>query len=202
TDRAGNSGNTTLTVKVIADASSRPDLEVLSATFTSEPESVEEGQSIKLSVNVTNKQNHATAESIQVDFYLKEGDKETKIGGTVRFYNESGLITTQVKIEAGEQIRAEISWTPEVVGKLTILIKVHDENEHSEQIGPDNRMTEFVTVSQAPWKTYLVYIVLVIVIILVIVVIWLRRKWQRGELKFKRREKKEEPKEKKKKTKK
>ena len=202
TDRAGNSGNTTLTVKVIADASSRPDLEVLSATFYSEPESVEEGQSIKLSVNITNKQNHATAESIQVDFYLKEGDKETKIGGTVRFYNESGLITTQVKIEAGEQIRAEISWTPEVVGKLTILIKVYDENEHSEQIGPDNRMTEFVTVSQAPWKTYLVYIVLVVVIILVIVVIWLRRKWQRGELKFKRREKKEEPKEKKKKTKK
>ncbi|MEE8182606.1 MAG: PKD domain-containing protein [Thermoplasmata archaeon] len=202
TDRAGNSGNTTLTVKVIADASSRPDLEVLSATFYSEPESVEEGQSIKLSVNVTNKQNHATAEGIHVDFYLKEGDKETKIGGTVRFYNESGLITTQVKIEAGEQIRAEISWTPEVVGKLTILIKVYDENEHSEQIGPDNRMTEFVTVSQAPWKTYLVYIVLVVVIILVIVVIWLRRKWQRGELKFKRREKKEEPKEKKKKTKK
>jgi hypothetical protein len=138
-----------------------------------------------------------------VDFYLKEGDKETKIGGTVRFYNESGLIPTgQVKIEAGEQIRAEISWTPEVVGKLTILIKVSDSEEHSEQIGPDNRMTEFVTVSQAPWKTYLVYIVLVIVIILVIVVIWLRRKWQRGELKFKRREKKEEPKEKKKKTKK
>ncbi len=205
TDRAGNAGNSTLTVKVIADASSRPDLEVLSATFYSEPKSVEEGQSIKLSVNVTNKQNHATAESIHVDFYLKEGDKETKIGGTVRFYNESGLIPTgQVKIEAGETIRAEISWTPEVVGKLTILIKVYDENEHSEQVGPDNRMTEFVTVSQAPWKTYLVYIVLVIVIILVIVVIWLRRKWQRGELKFKRREKKEEPKEKKtkKKTKK
>ncbi|MCJ2562798.1 MAG: PKD domain-containing protein, partial [Candidatus Thermoplasmatota archaeon] len=117
TDRAGNAGNSTLTVKVIADASSRPDLEVLSATFYSEPKSVEEGQSIKLSVNVTNKQNHATADSISVDFYLKEGDKETKIGGTVRFYNESGLIPTgQVKIEAGETIRAEISLTPEVVG--------------------------------------------------------------------------------------
>ncbi len=203
TDMAGNTGNTTLTVKVIADASSRPDLEVLSATFYSEPESVEEGQRIKLSVNITNKQNHATAESIQVHFYLKEGDKETEIGGTVTFYNESGLIPTgQVKIEAGEQIRAEVSWTPEVVGKLTILIKVSDDNEHSEQIGPDNRMTEFVTVNQAPWKTYLVYIVLVIVIILVIVVIWLRRKWQRGELKFRRREKKEEPKEKKKEKKK
>jgi RsiW-degrading membrane proteinase PrsW (M82 family) len=52
--------------------------------------------------------------------------------------------------------------------------------------------------SQAPWKSYLVYIVLVVVIILVIVVIWLRRKWQRGELKFTRKEKKKaEPKEKK-----
>ncbi|MFQ5884126.1 MAG: PKD domain-containing protein, partial [Thermoplasmata archaeon] len=197
TDRAGNTGNITLTVKVNPDTAARPDLEVLSATFSSEPESVEEGQRIRLSVNVTNKQNHATAQNVEVHFYLKQGGDEREIGaGSLRFYNASGLIPSgQVEIPAGDQIRAEISWTPEVVGKLTILIKVSDAQEHSEQVGPDNKMTEFVTVHQAPWKTYLVYIVLIIIIIAVIVVVWLRRKWQRGELKFRRREK--EPKEKK-----
>ncbi|MFQ6128724.1 MAG: PKD domain-containing protein [Thermoplasmata archaeon] len=201
TDRAGNTGNSTLTVQVRWDSASRPDLEIAPGTFYSDPETVEEGQRIKLSVNISNKVNHATARNVEVHFYLKEGDKETEIGaGSLKFYNESGLIPGQVEIAAEEEVRAEITWTPEVVGKLTILIKVSDAEEHSEQIGSENRMTDFVTVSQAPWKTWLVYIVLIVIIILVIVVVWLRRKWQRGELRFRRR-KKEEPKEKKKKKK-
>lgn len=196
TDTAGNTGNTTLTVMVSPDGEARPDLRVLSETFYSEPESVEEGQRIKLYVNLTNKLNKATAQAVQVHFYLVDGDKEKEIGaGTLRFYNESGLIPGPLTLEAGEEVQAEIRWTPEVVGKLTIRVKVSDAMEHSTQIGAENQMTDFVTVSQAPWKTYLVYIVLIIVIILVIVIIYLRRKWQRGELTFRRKEK--EPKEKK-----
>jgi hypothetical protein len=198
TDTSGNTGNTTLTVKVSADADSRPDLEILKATFSTEPESVEEGQTIRISVNITNKMNHATAEDIRVNFYLVDGDDEKELSGTIRFYNESGeILLSQLMIHAGESVTVEISWVPEVVGKLTILIKVSDGNEHSEQIDPNNRMTEFITVSQAPWKTYLIYIVFVVVIVVFLVLIWLRRKWRRGELKFKKKEKKPEKKEKK-----
>jgi PKD repeat protein len=199
TDKAGNAGNATITIPVLVDAASRPDLEVVPGTFTKEPESVEEGKNVKLSVNLTNKIGHAVAQNVEVHFYLVEGDDEKEIGaGSLKFYNESGLISGSVKIDVEEQVTAEISWTPDVVGKLTIVVRIRDAEEHSQQIGTDNSMTEFLTVEQAPWKTWLVYIVLIVIIFVVIVVVWLRRKWQRGELKLRRKEK-EEPKEKKKK---
>jgi hypothetical protein len=188
TDSSDNEGTTMVAAVVQANSTARPDLDIVEGTFEVSPSSPEEGSQVKLSINITNKEGHASADNVSVTFSIvSSGGDETPITGTVRLYFNG---TATDKIAPGQEVRAEITWTPGSIGNFTIKINATADNEYSGTTF-DNALTAFVNVGEAGWKKWLIYGLIIGVPVIILLLIWLRRKYQRGEL-FRRRDEDEE----------
>jgi hypothetical protein len=192
TDTSGNYAESTQSVIVSPNSSARPDLRVIDGSFVATPSGPEEGSTVTLSVNITNKKDRAVANNVVVNFTAIIDDEQIPIQGTVTFYDSGGTQISQssVTINPNETVTAKISWVPSKMGNFTIKINATATNEHSGTM-LDNTITAYVNVSEAGWKRILIYALIIIVPIIIFLLIYLRRKYKRGEL-FRGREEEED----------
>jgi PKD repeat protein len=189
TDTSGNTGNTTQSIVVQPNLTARPDLRVIQATFEASPGSPEEGQTVTLSVNITNKEGRADATNVMLNFTAIIDDAETQITGAVEFFDTNGAKISNT-IASNQTVTVKIKWVPPRMGNFTIRIEATTDNEHSGTT-LDNSIAVYINVLEAGWKRTLIYALIIGVPILIFLFIYLRRKYKRGEI-FKKRDDEEE----------
>jgi len=180
-DKTGNYLNTTHTAVVNWNITARPNLWVNAASFKATPSSPEEGTKVTLSVEVTNREGHANASNVEVQFWAVKGEDRDKINVTVTFYDANDNERSNHDIATNETIRAEIVWEPGTLGNYTIEINATVVEEAKNTLG-DNYASSYVNVLEAGWKKLLIYVLIIAIPVIIILLIWLRRKYKRGEL--------------------
>ncbi|HRR67048.1 MAG TPA: PKD domain-containing protein, partial [Methanomassiliicoccales archaeon] len=168
TDSAGNSANTTYSLKV--ESSARPDLRVGTVDF--EPDRFTEGEAGYIYVNITNV-GTARAEGIYAQLWKLNLDG-TRTGLT----DESVLLvngTEATYLEVGETGVLRFKHTFGSKGDYTLQVNVSASNEVSSKL-TDNSATVSLTVEEAGWKTWLLYGGIFAVIIVVVVLFLFRKK--------------------------
>ncbi|MFQ6060914.1 MAG: PKD domain-containing protein, partial [Thermoplasmata archaeon] len=194
-DDEGNEGYYNITLPVLINPAIHANLKVVPDSLNFTPESPEEGTPVKISVEITNDEDSSEAVGVQVVFSIIN-EHTTKIGATVRFYDEEGNATTNT-IPPGGRIKAEITWTPGTHGKYMIQVNCSAENEPPEHIHDDNKAKEELTVREAGWVTPLIIAVLIVLIFIIAIILLVRRKFA-GRLPSIRKRKRLEEKRKKK----
>ncbi len=156
TDAAGNLRTIEKTIEI--EGEPVPDLRVTDLTFSED--SVRVGESVKISVNVTNLEEDAIAEEVITELEI-EGDM---LDIDEVFYDEDGDERDNETIGGGETVMIEMEWEPEEEGDKTVNVTVYDTS-----VPEDRRLDDTVsgtfTVDPPVWREYLVYALIPIILI-------------------------------------
>ncbi len=187
TDLAGNTAYTTSPLTVSVNATTRP---ILTAANLTAPSTTTQGSSYTVWGNVTNSGGTAsTADNVVVTFYLlKPSGSGSRVvivpTKDVKFYSYTSGIPSSSPIATGTlptlayntTVRAEISWSPGLIGNYNLWMNATSTNEFSANYGP-NQVSAAVTINQNMNTTYLYIgiIAAVVVVIIVLVVLVVRR---------------------------
>ncbi|MFQ5838042.1 MAG: PKD domain-containing protein, partial [Thermoplasmata archaeon] len=188
TDSAGNVGNATRNLVVEVDAKARPDLEIETGSLKIDPSSPEESTFfgsviVTIRLNVSNKEDRALAENLQVSFWaFRSGESPgDPIFIEPVFYDQDGLVTDR-RLEPGEKKTVEFTWVTGPLGNYTLRVNVTDPKEPDLFVGPRNSVEMQIDVREAGWKRPVFIAAIVGVIAGIPVAIYVRRKY-RGKAK-------------------
>lgn len=186
TDLSGNWRPASKSIRI--ESSPRPDMSIVRVYYDPE-DGFTEGQTGYILVNMTNK-GSANATNIVLTFYLIREDVTTTIGTWSQILQNDSVVTI---VKPGESCQVKFPWSPSDAGTYSLRVNVTSDG----QLRPGSFTASGdsgITVSQAPWKDWVLWIGVVAVIILVPLLLYVRGRWQKVEKKGPRREKKEKPK--------
>ncbi|MFH0816805.1 MAG: PKD domain-containing protein [Methanobacteriota archaeon] len=178
TDLAGNWDVRTTPVSISLGI--RPDLMLYANTLKIDPKTVDDGQSVKLSVNITNK-GEADATGTVVTFFIRNSDgTNDRISGTVVLTNTDGT-TNSGTLSPKKNATASLSWKPSGKGNYTIYVTANCTGEHSSTMFDNNNgatLNAYVKVNASPMIQYAIAGVAIGVFIVGAVVYFF---WVRGK---------------------
>ncbi len=185
TDQAGNEGNATREIVVEVDAPSRPDLRIEANSLRIDPRSPQESTFFgavfaTIRLNVSNKEDRATAENVTVRFWAFPfgGEEGPPIAIQPQFFDEDGNPRATSDLAPGEKMTIEFRWQTPSQGNYTVRVNVTDEREPPIFQSPgENSVQAQVDVRQAGWKTPLTIAAIVGIIAGIPVAIFLRRRY-------------------------
>ncbi len=192
TDQAGNVGNSSREFVVEVDTANRPDLEIEAESLVVEPDSPEESSIfgtvvVTIRLNVTNKEDRARAEAVQVNFWAFRFGEEpgNPIEITPEFFDENGNPSLG-ELDPGEKKTIRFTWVTGPQGNYTLRVNVTDVREPDIFIGPKNTAETQIDVRQAFWVTPAIIAAAVGVIGGIPTAIYLRRRF-RGRVRLRER---------------
>jgi len=194
TDRAGNTAFVTATLTVAVNTSQRPVLTVGNLTA---PTTMTGGSSYTIWVNVTNTLGqNSTAANVQVRFYLlapSGSGAGANIGGSpasVQFYTyvtnttvSSTPMVPPINLSYNHTIRAQISFSPGLVGSYDLWVNATASNEFvSDYRNGANQAHVGVTLNQNPIVLYeeIAAVGVVAAVIIAAVILFYRRRVSGG----------------------
>ena len=141
-----NTGELTRSIPVGINPAERPDLRIESNTLKVTPGDPEDGASITVEVNVTNRLGRGTATNITTRLSAIAGGQTTVLTTAATFWNKDGTERTNGTIGAGETVTVRFAATVSGQGNKTIEAFVSAGREPYTQIGPDNKGSTSITV--------------------------------------------------------
>ena len=187
-----NNGTLFENVTVQVDTAIRPDLKVIASSLVISNTNPEEGQTITVTVNVTDKTSRAAARAVVgIVQEIAANGQVTELSR-----NPTWSSATQT-IASGSTVT--LTWQVTVVGtgNKTIKAYVYDQNEPSTWVTSENWATQGIVVKQAAWVNYAIVGSVVGVFAVFIFAMYYRRKVKAGEWQPRRRREKGEKPEKK-----
>jgi hypothetical protein len=189
-DKAGNWA--VKVTNVVVSLGIRPNLVLYANTLKIDPKNIDDGDSVDLSVNFTNK-GEANATSTTLKFYIRESDGTNKlISGTVTFYDKSGN-TVDGTVGVNENVTAKMTWKPSGKGNYTLYVTVNCTEEHSSTMYDNNNgatlANSYVKVNESPMTQIIIVVVGVVafVVIAAVYFFWMRGKTSGGNLDSKKK---------------
>jgi hypothetical protein len=178
---SGKANNGTLfrNESVQIDQSKHPDLFVVLGTAKMDISNPESGQTVTVTVNVTNKAGWGTASQIYVLVKETSGSDNIALAPTWSMVDKNGSAITT--LPAGATGRLTISFAVVGQGNRTVTITVADRNEPYTHVTSENNVTESIIVQQPAWVNYAIILSVVAVFAVVIFAMYYRRKVKAGD---------------------
>lgn len=185
----GNNFTLERTIAVQIDTSIHPDLLIEAGSFVADPGSPEEGNTVTLSVNVTNKKDRGAASSLS--FELKVNGKVIGVSG--KWYVDGTEVTGSLALASNQTAQLKITWIPDSAGNKTLEIKVWDGNEPSQWIDGANSLSQGIVVKEAWWRLPLIIFAFFFIIVgIPLIYFAVRRVRSAGGLKLRKEKEGEE----------
>ncbi len=189
-----NSATKTFNESVQIDVKQHPDLFINLGTVKYSSTSPESGQSITITLNVSDKANRAAASQLWVSVSESGSsliDKAT-VGNGWAFVDKNGNPISNSSIPSGGTSTIRITVTVAGQGNKTISVCVADAKEPYTWITSENCASQAINVLQPAWVTYAIVGAIVAVFLVVIGAMYYRRKVKAGEWQPRLRRSKEE----------
>ena len=177
-----NEGNSTREIVVQVDTATRPDLKVDSGTMKIDNRDPEDGQSITITVNISNKANRGLADAIATKVYVIAGGTTTLVSeATTDWRDRNSATTADHTLDAGELAQLTFVVAMSGQGNKTVKVCVSDADEPYTWNTGENCASLLITVRQAGWVNLAVYGSIVGAIGLFVFYMYYRRKVRAGE---------------------
>ena len=176
-----NTANTTRSVTVQVDPALRPDLRIVSGTYSVTPTDPEDGGQVTVTVNVTNKNGRGIAQSVRARVYSVGSEGTKLLSESPTWYGAGDVVLTDRTIAAGQTVKLVFTVTVTGQGNKSIEVRVDDANEAWTQVTPENRAAAQVLVRQAGWVNLAVAGAIVGIIVAFVFAMYVRRKIRAGE---------------------
>ncbi len=197
-----NTGNLTRNITVQIDWTQHADLFIVVGSMKIDNTNPQEGQTITITLNVTDKPNRAAARNIKVAVVEIAGTQITPLTPTWTLVDSQGNPLASQTIASGATATMRIQVTVQGQGNRTISVSVWDDTEPYTVRTAENNAQMAINISQPAWVTPAIIGAVVAVFAVFIFAMYYRRKVKAGEWQPRfRREKGEGGKEKPKKEK-
>jgi len=193
-----NWGNLSRNITVQIDNSLHADLFIALDPTTHQssmkvsPTDPAEGDSVTVSVNVTNKANRLAASLVVTNLSAISGGQTTLLAQQAQWFDKNGALTSDHTIAAGVTVKLVFTVPLFGQGNKTIQVYVYDSTEPYTWRTAENRASLPVNVRQPAWQPYAIYGSVIGVIVLFVFGMYARRKIKAGEwrpIRGRRREK-------------
>ncbi len=174
-----NSGTLFQNISVQIDQTLHPDLYLVVSSVKIDLTSPESGQTVTVTVNVTNKPGWGPATQIYVTVQEATGSQSSDLSPTWSMTNVNGTAISTLASGASGTMR--ISFAVVGQGNKTLTITVADRNEPYTHVTSENRVTESIVVQQPAWVNYAIIGSVVAVFAVVIFAMYYRRKVKAGD---------------------
>ena len=174
-----NNGTLYRNVSVEIDQTKHPDLFIVVGTTKIPTTNPESGQTVTVTLNVTNKAGWGTASQIYVLVQESSGSQSTDLAPTWSMVDKNGTALSTLK--AGATGSMTISFSVVGQGNKTLTVTVADRNEPYTHITSENKVTESVIIAQPAWVNYAIIGSVVAVFAVVIFAMYYRRKVKAGD---------------------
>ena len=180
-----NTGNLSRNITVQIDTSIHADLQIVAdpttrAQMKVQPTDPEEGASVTITVNVTNKANRATALNVTTELAVISGGVTTALPDQPE-WSRNGVPTTDHTIPSGTTVTLVFTTHLSGQGNKTLRVNVFDSSEPYTWRTPENRASSAVNVRQPGWQPYAIVGSVIGVIALFVFGMYARRKIKAGE---------------------
>ena len=182
-----NVGTKTFNESVQIDWAKHPDLYINVGTPYIDNANPESGQTVTITLNVTNKANRGSASQVYVTVSESGGGQSTTlldkapVGSGWTMTDKSGNAVANGMIPSGSTVKLTISVTVVGQGNKTLTITVADLNEPYTAVTSENTATISINVNQPAWVTYAIVGAIVGVFLVVIGAMYYRRKVKAGD---------------------
>src|SRR3989475_125840 len=193
-----NWGNLSRNITVQIDNSLHADLFIAldptshQSSMKVSPSDPAEGDSVTVSVNVTNKANRLAASLVVTNLSAISGGQTTLLAQQASWFDKNGNPTSNHTIAAGDTVKLVFTVPLYGQGNKTIQAYVYDATEPYTWRTAENRASLPVNVRQPAWQPYAIYGSVIGVIVLFVFGMYARRKIKAGEwrpIRGRRREK-------------
>jgi len=193
-----NWGNLSRNITVQIDNSLHADLFIAldptsrQSSMKVSPSDPAEGDSVTVSVNVTNKANRLAASLVVTNLSAISGGQTTLLAQQASWFDKNGNPTSNHTIAAGDTVKLVFTVPLYGQGNKTIQVYVYDATEPYTWRTAENRASLPVNVRQPAWQPYAIYGSVIGVIVLFVFGMYARRKIKAGEwrpIRGRRREK-------------
>jgi hypothetical protein len=174
-----NNGTLTKNISVQVDPAIHPDLALVVGTVKIDNANPESGQTITITVNVTNKAGHSVASQIYVTVTEGTGSQPTLLSPTWSLTDKNGNPLSNLTSGATGTLKISVAVVGQ--GNKTLSILVADHKEPYVWVTSENRATEAIIVNQPAWVNYAIIGSVVAVFAVVIFAMYYRRKVKAGD---------------------
>src|SRR5438128_2337614 len=182
-----NWGNLSRNITVQIDNSLHADLFIALDPTTHQssmkvsPTDPAEGDSVTVSVNVTNKANRLAASLVVTNLSAISGGQTSLLAQQAQWFDKNGALTSDHTIAAGATVKLVFTVPLFGQGNKTIQVYVYDSTEPYTWRTAENRASLPVNVRQPAWQPYAIYGSVIGVIVLFVFGMYARRKIKAGE---------------------
>ncbi len=174
-----NSGTLTQNVSVEIDHRLHPDLSIVVGSSKIDNSNPESGQTVTVTLNVTNAVGWGTANQVYVQVTETGGGQTNDLAPTWSMVDLNG--TALSTIASGKTAVFTISFAVVGQGNRTLTVLVADHNMPFTLIGPGNKANFAIVAKQPAWVNYAIIGTVVAVFALVIFAMYYRRKVKAGD---------------------
>lgn len=181
---SGKTNNKTIFVNITVQvcAGCRPDTKIDAGSMKIDNTNPEEGQTITVTVNVTNKVKSGPANAIvAVVRELNSNGQELASSTTPVWLDSGGNAITGRSIASGSTVTLRFTLTVVGQGNMTIKVTVRDSKEPFTWVTAENSASMTVVVRQAAWVNYAIIGSVVGVFLVVVGAMYYRRKVRSGD---------------------
>src|SRR5438034_489410 len=181
-----NWGNLSRNITVQIDNSLHADLFIAldptshQSSMKVSPSDPAEGDSVTVSVNVTNKANRLAASLVVTNLSAISGGQTTLLAQQASWFDKNGNPTSNHTIAAGDTVKLVFTAPLYGQGNKTIQVYVYDATEPYTWRTAENRASLPVNVRQPAWQPYAIYASVIGVIVLFVCGMYARRKSKAG----------------------
>jgi len=177
-----NYGNTTRNVTVQIDSLLHADLRVDGTTLKVTPGNPEEGATVTVSINVTNKMARKWATSVVTNLSATSGGQTTLVTSQAEWFDKTGNTPFRANHSIGPGETAKIVFTGQLFGQgnKTLQVYIYDASEPYTWL-VDNKASTTVNVRQPAWQPYAIAGSVIGIIALFVFGMYARRKIKAGE---------------------
>jgi 5-hydroxyisourate hydrolase-like protein (transthyretin family) len=189
-----NYGNLTRNITVQIDPTLHADLRVIGTTLKVSPADPEEGATITVTINVTNKVGRKSATNVATNLSAFSGGQTTLVTNQAQWFDKNGNPKANQTIGPGETVKLVFTGTLSGQGNKTLQVYIYDTSEPYTWL-VDNRASTTVNVRQPAWQPFAIAGSVIGIIALFVFGMYARRKIKAGEwrpIRGRRRERGEE----------
>lgn len=180
----GNYGNLTLNLTVQVDSKIRPDTKVDAGSMKIDNTNPEEGQTITITVNVTNKPGKGPANNLLTTVYeISSTQTITLTTSPVKWTDKNGADITggNHSIASGSTVTLTFQVAVQGQGNKTIKVLAYDRDEPYTWVTAENRAQQSIVVRQPGWVNYAIAGSVIGVFAVFIFAMYYRRKVKAGD---------------------
>jgi len=180
----GNYGNLTLNLTVQVDSKIRPDTKIDAGSMKIDNTNPEEGQTITITVNVTNKPGKGPANNLLTTVYeISSTQTITLTTSPVKWTDKNGADITggNHSIASGSTVTLTFQVVVQGQGNKTIKVLAYDRDEPYTWVTAENRAQQSIVVRQPGWVNYAIAGSVIGVFAVFIFAMYYRRKVKAGD---------------------